>query len=248
MPGSMRRSARSTILPPAIRARSRRCAASACPARCTARRCSDEDGRPLRPAILWNDGRSHAECVALERRCPSLHAIAGNLAMPGFTAPKLLWVAQARAGDLRARRKGAAAEGLCPLSPDRRDGRGHVGRGRHAVARRRPAPLVGPAAARDRARSPPHAAPGRGQRGQRGACAGLRAALGHGERMSWSPAAPATTPRARSGSAPSRRAMPSCRSAPRACCSASRIGLRRRRPRRSTPSATRCPASGTRWA
>ena len=53
-----------------------------------------EDGRPLRPAILWNDGRSEAECVDLERRCPSLHAIAGNLAMPGFTAPKLLWVAR----------------------------------------------------------------------------------------------------------------------------------------------------------
>jgi xylulokinase len=54
----------------------------------------DADGRPLRPAILWNDGRSHAECVELERRCPSLHAIAGNLAMPGFTAPKLLWVSR----------------------------------------------------------------------------------------------------------------------------------------------------------
>lgn len=53
-----------------------------------------DDGRPLRPAILWNDGRSHAECERLERRCPSLHAIAGNLAMPGFTAPKLLWVAR----------------------------------------------------------------------------------------------------------------------------------------------------------
>ncbi|WBL78541.1 xylulokinase [Bradyrhizobium xenonodulans] len=54
----------------------------------------DEDGRPLRPAILWNDGRSHAECTMLEQRCPSLHTIAGNLAMPGFTAPKLLWVAR----------------------------------------------------------------------------------------------------------------------------------------------------------
>lgn len=53
-----------------------------------------EDGRPLRPAILWNDGRSHAECGELERRFPSLHAVAGNLAMPGFTAPKLLWVAR----------------------------------------------------------------------------------------------------------------------------------------------------------
>ena len=53
-----------------------------------------DDGRPLRPAILWNDGRSHAECERLEQGCPSLHAIAGNLAMPGFTAPKLLWVAR----------------------------------------------------------------------------------------------------------------------------------------------------------
>ncbi|CAN7609755.1 xylulokinase [Bradyrhizobium sp. LjRoot220] len=52
------------------------------------------DGRPLRPAILWNDGRAHAECAELEQHCPSLHAIAGNLAMPGFTAPKLLWVAR----------------------------------------------------------------------------------------------------------------------------------------------------------
>jgi xylulokinase len=52
------------------------------------------DGRPLRPAILWNDGRSQTECAELERRCPELHAIAGNLAMPGFTAPKLAWVAK----------------------------------------------------------------------------------------------------------------------------------------------------------
>jgi xylulokinase len=57
-----------------------------------------EDGRPLRPAILWNDGRSQAECVELERRCPTLHDIAGNLAMPGFTAPKLLWVARHEPG------------------------------------------------------------------------------------------------------------------------------------------------------
>ncbi len=46
----------------------------------------------LRPAILWNDGRSAAECAALERAVPASRAITGNLAMPGFTAPKLLWV------------------------------------------------------------------------------------------------------------------------------------------------------------
>ena len=50
------------------------------------------DDRPLRPAILWNDGRSHAECAALEAAVPDLRSIAGNIAMPGFTAPKLSWV------------------------------------------------------------------------------------------------------------------------------------------------------------
>jgi len=52
----------------------------------------DAQDQVLRPAILWNDGRSHAECAELSARAPRLHAIAGNLAMPGFTAPKLLWV------------------------------------------------------------------------------------------------------------------------------------------------------------
>jgi xylulokinase len=46
----------------------------------------------LRPCILWNDTRSAAQCEALTRECPSLHRLAGNLAMPGFTAPKLAWV------------------------------------------------------------------------------------------------------------------------------------------------------------
>ena len=46
----------------------------------------------LRPAILWNDGRSGAECAELEAACPGLRDITGNLAMPGFTAPKLAWV------------------------------------------------------------------------------------------------------------------------------------------------------------
>jgi xylulokinase len=49
---------------------------------------------PLRPAILWNDGRSGAECLELERREPAARAITGNIMMPGFTAPKLLWVAR----------------------------------------------------------------------------------------------------------------------------------------------------------
>jgi xylulokinase len=52
----------------------------------------DAEHRVLRPCMLWNDTRSAAQCVALTRDCPSLHDIAGNLAMPGFTAPKLAWV------------------------------------------------------------------------------------------------------------------------------------------------------------
>ena len=52
----------------------------------------DADDRPLRPAILWNDGRCAAECAALEAAVPDLRALTGNIAMPGFTAPKLLWV------------------------------------------------------------------------------------------------------------------------------------------------------------
>ena len=52
------------------------------------------DDRPLRPAILWNDGRSFVECEDLEGAEPRMHAITGNIAMPGFTAPKLLWVSK----------------------------------------------------------------------------------------------------------------------------------------------------------
>ncbi len=52
----------------------------------------DEAGNVLRPAILWNDVRATEECAELERSEPRMREITGNLAMPGFTAPKLLWV------------------------------------------------------------------------------------------------------------------------------------------------------------
>ena len=52
----------------------------------------DGDDQVLRPAILWNDGRSGPQCEQLTRDVPTLSAITGNLAMPGFTAPKLQWV------------------------------------------------------------------------------------------------------------------------------------------------------------
>lgn len=46
----------------------------------------------LRPCILWNDGRSAAECAEMEAALPRLRDISGNIAMPGFTAPKIAWV------------------------------------------------------------------------------------------------------------------------------------------------------------
>ena len=52
----------------------------------------DRTGQVLRPAILWNDARSFAECRELEIREPRARAIAGNIPLAGFTAPKLLWV------------------------------------------------------------------------------------------------------------------------------------------------------------
>jgi xylulokinase len=58
----------------------------------------DAADRPLRPAILWNDVRADRECEELVARVPGTVAITGNLAMPGFTAPKLLWVARHEPG------------------------------------------------------------------------------------------------------------------------------------------------------
>lgn len=54
----------------------------------------DDQGAVLRPAILWNDQRSAAECDAIRSTLglERLVSLTGNDAFPGFTAPKLLWV------------------------------------------------------------------------------------------------------------------------------------------------------------
>ncbi len=52
----------------------------------------DESCQPLRPAILHNDGRAHQEAEELNHRLPGIGRIAGVPAMPGFVAPKLLWL------------------------------------------------------------------------------------------------------------------------------------------------------------
>jgi xylulokinase len=54
----------------------------------------DEADRVIRPAILWNDQRTGAECAEIEERVglERLIALTGNRALTGFTAPKLLWL------------------------------------------------------------------------------------------------------------------------------------------------------------
>jgi len=56
--------------------------------------CLDEAGKVLRPAILWNDQRTAAECAEIEERVglERLIELTGNRALTGFTAPKLLWL------------------------------------------------------------------------------------------------------------------------------------------------------------
>ncbi len=54
----------------------------------------DAADRPVRPAMLWNDGRAHREADELKRLGPELAAELGVPALAGFTAPKLLWLAR----------------------------------------------------------------------------------------------------------------------------------------------------------
>jgi xylulokinase len=56
--------------------------------------CLDDSDRVLRPAILWNDQRTAAECREIEETIGAerLLELTGNPALPGFTAPKLLWL------------------------------------------------------------------------------------------------------------------------------------------------------------
>jgi len=51
----------------------------------------DAADKVLRPCILWNDTRSHAEAAALDAD-PRFRELTGNIVFPGFTAPKLAWV------------------------------------------------------------------------------------------------------------------------------------------------------------
>ena len=52
----------------------------------------DKDNKVLYPAILWNDSRSEEQCKTIEANCKNSRELSGNIAMPGFTAPKILWI------------------------------------------------------------------------------------------------------------------------------------------------------------
>ena len=79
----------------------------------------DKSDKVLRPAILWNDARSFAECVEIETREPRSREIAGNIAMAGFTAPKLLWVKKHEPKTFDRVAQGSVAQGLRPPVHDR---------------------------------------------------------------------------------------------------------------------------------
>src|SRR5205085_12091863 len=54
----------------------------------------DAHDQPIRPAILWNDGRSGPQCAAVTEQVGAawLYQHTGSIMLPGFTAPKIRWV------------------------------------------------------------------------------------------------------------------------------------------------------------
>ena len=102
----------------------------------------DADHQPVRPAILWNDARAAAECADMLAAEPRIGEISGVLPMPGFTAPKLLWLlrhepdAHGRVASVLLPKDYIGSPAPWP------DGDGPVGRGRNLVVRRAHAPLV----------------------------------------------------------------------------------------------------------
>jgi xylulokinase len=93
----------------------------------------DRDGKVIRPCILWNDTRSYKEAAELDAD-PIFRRLTGNIVFPGFTAPKLKWMAANEPEAFRPRRQGAAAQGLPAALADRRGDFRDVGFGRNVLA------------------------------------------------------------------------------------------------------------------
>ena len=91
---------------------------SGSPGRCTGSSRSTSTTTSLRPAILWNDQRTAAECAEIEQPVGAEHLIelTGNAALTGFTAPKLLWIRRNEPEVYARIRADPPAEGLRPAA------------------------------------------------------------------------------------------------------------------------------------
>ena len=146
--------------------------------------------------------------------------IAGNIAMPGFTAPKIAWVRKHEPEIYAQHRHGAAAQGLRAPAADRAPRLGDVRRRRHALARRRRR-ATGRTTCSRRPGSRARTCRGwsRAARPRASSCPNSRARWGidgHGRRRRRRRRQCRGRLRRRRGTAGRR---PSCRSAPRACSS-----------------------------
>ncbi len=121
----------------------------------------DENGRVIRPALLWNDQRTAAECVEIEEKAggrEGLIRLVANPALTGFTAPKLLWLRRHEPQNWDRVRQVLLPERLHSLSPLRhlRD-RGERRLGNAPPGRRQPS--LEPATARQARPRSRHAPP-----------------------------------------------------------------------------------------
>ena len=117
--------------------------ASVCPARCTGWWRSTQHDHVLRPAILWNDQRTQAECEEIEAdaRTPAADRAHRQPRAAGLHRAEAPVAAPPRARRLRADRPDRPAQGLRPAPPLRRARHRRLRRVRHAAARRRGPPL-----------------------------------------------------------------------------------------------------------
>ena len=104
----------------------------------------DENGVVLRPSLIWCDTRTQPECDWLHAKIgyERLIELTCNPALPNFTLTKLLWVKEARAGDLRQDPPHHVPQGLCALPAHRRVCHRRAGSLGNTAAGRDPSPLV----------------------------------------------------------------------------------------------------------
>ena len=211
----------------------------------------DAAGEVIRPALLWNDQRTAAECREIERqgRRPRGPDPAGRQPGPDRVHRAQAPVGpQARAAELGAGPPGAPAQGLRPLPPDRHVCHRGERRLGHALARRRQPPLEPRAAGQAPDRPGALAAvlrePGGLRPGERAGVEGDRAA---GRARRWSAAAATSRP-GRWATGSSGRAWSRRRWGPRGSSSRMPTSWASTRSGGSSAAATPCRAPGTSWA